>query len=156
MNSFNHSIYLSIYGIYIAPLHCNYSEALPAQAQAKRKVIILRLQSLSFGIVQIIWLTHQIRNQVRHSDHERCFIKYTHCAWIPIAEILMSFSIINLTQSCEFQDLGDHAPWSLSGLDLFANWQIDAHCSPCLLRILLTWYKFVCCGDMHTDWLPSG
>src|SRR6218665_1035303 len=29
--------YLSIYGIYIAPLQGNYSEALPAQARAKRK-----------------------------------------------------------------------------------------------------------------------
>jgi len=28
--------YLSIYGIYIAPLQGNYSEALPAQARAKR------------------------------------------------------------------------------------------------------------------------
>src|SRR6218665_4083114 len=33
------SIYLSIYGIYIAPLQGNYSEALPAQARAKRKVL---------------------------------------------------------------------------------------------------------------------
>ena len=32
-------IYLSIYGIYIAPLQGNYSEALPAQARAKRKVL---------------------------------------------------------------------------------------------------------------------
>jgi len=32
------SIYLSIYGIYIAPLQGNYSEALPAQARAKIKV----------------------------------------------------------------------------------------------------------------------
>ena len=31
--------YLSIYGIYIAPLQGNYSEALPAQAWAKRKVL---------------------------------------------------------------------------------------------------------------------
>jgi len=30
--------YISIYGIYIAPLKGNYSEALPAQARAKRKV----------------------------------------------------------------------------------------------------------------------
>jgi len=32
-------IYLSIYRIYIAPLQDNYSEALPAQARAKRKVL---------------------------------------------------------------------------------------------------------------------
>jgi len=32
-------IYLSIYGIYIAPLQGNYSEALPAQARAKIKVL---------------------------------------------------------------------------------------------------------------------
>jgi len=31
--------YLSIYKIYIAPLQGNYSEALPAQAQAKIKVL---------------------------------------------------------------------------------------------------------------------
>ena len=31
--------HLSIYGIYIAPLRGNYSEALPAQARAKRKVL---------------------------------------------------------------------------------------------------------------------
>src|SRR6218665_1055090 len=30
---------LSIYGIYIAPLKGNYSEALPAQARAKRKAL---------------------------------------------------------------------------------------------------------------------
>jgi len=30
---------LSIYGIYIAPLQANYSEAFPAQARAKRKVL---------------------------------------------------------------------------------------------------------------------
>src|SRR6218665_1543192 len=33
------SIYLSIYEIYIAPLQGNYSEALPAQARAKIKVL---------------------------------------------------------------------------------------------------------------------
>src|SRR6218665_2910938 len=33
------SIYLSIYGIYIALLQGNYSEALPAQARAKIKVL---------------------------------------------------------------------------------------------------------------------
>src|SRR6218665_1900642 len=33
------SIYLSIYGIYIAPLQGNYSEALPAQTWAKIKVL---------------------------------------------------------------------------------------------------------------------
>ena len=33
------SIYLSIYGIYIAPLQGNYSGAFPAQARAKRKVL---------------------------------------------------------------------------------------------------------------------
>jgi len=33
------SIYLSIYRIYIAPLQGNYSEALPTQARAKRKVL---------------------------------------------------------------------------------------------------------------------
>jgi len=33
------SRYLSIYGIDIAPLQGNYSEVLPAQAQAKRKVL---------------------------------------------------------------------------------------------------------------------
>jgi len=32
-------VYLSIYGIYIAPLQGNYSEALPAQARAKWKVL---------------------------------------------------------------------------------------------------------------------
>ena len=32
-------IYLSIYEIYIAPLQGNYSEALPAQARAKIKVL---------------------------------------------------------------------------------------------------------------------
>ena len=32
-------VYLSIYGIYIAPLQGNYSEALPAQTRAKRKVL---------------------------------------------------------------------------------------------------------------------
>ena len=31
--------YPSVYGIYIAPLQGNYSEALPAQARAKRKVL---------------------------------------------------------------------------------------------------------------------
>ena len=31
--------YLSIYGIYIAPLQGNYSETLPAQARAKIKVL---------------------------------------------------------------------------------------------------------------------
>jgi len=31
------TIYLSNYGIYIAPLQGNYSEALPAQARAKIK-----------------------------------------------------------------------------------------------------------------------
>ena len=33
------NIYLSIYGIYIAPLQGNYSEALPAQTRAKIKVL---------------------------------------------------------------------------------------------------------------------
>jgi len=33
------TIYLSIYEIYIAPLQGNYSEALPAQARAKIKVV---------------------------------------------------------------------------------------------------------------------
>ena len=33
------SVPISIYGIYIAPLQGNYSEALPAQARAKRKVL---------------------------------------------------------------------------------------------------------------------
>src|SRR6218665_17246 len=33
------SIYLSIYRIYIEPLQGNYSEALPAQARAKGKVL---------------------------------------------------------------------------------------------------------------------
>jgi len=37
MHSIYLSIYLSIYGIYIAPPQGNYSEALPAQAGAKRK-----------------------------------------------------------------------------------------------------------------------
>ena len=32
-------IYLSIYGIYIVPLQGNYSEALPAKARAKIKVL---------------------------------------------------------------------------------------------------------------------
>jgi len=31
--------FLSIYGIYIAPLQGNYSEALTAQVRAKRKVL---------------------------------------------------------------------------------------------------------------------
>ena len=35
---------ISIYGIYIAPLHGNYSEAPPAQARAKKKVL-RRLQN---------------------------------------------------------------------------------------------------------------
>jgi len=34
-------VYLSIYGIYIAPLLGNYSEVLPAQARAKKKVLRL-------------------------------------------------------------------------------------------------------------------
>ena len=33
------AFYISIYGIYIAPLQGNYSEALPDQARAKRKVL---------------------------------------------------------------------------------------------------------------------
>ena len=36
---------MSIYGIYIAPLQGNYSEAFPAQARVKRKVLIFILLS---------------------------------------------------------------------------------------------------------------
>jgi len=36
-------VYLSIYGIYIALLQGNYSEALPAQARAKKEGICLIL-----------------------------------------------------------------------------------------------------------------
>ena len=42
---------LSIYGIYIAPLQGNYSEALPAQARAKRKV-----NSYSSSYKQVLFL----------------------------------------------------------------------------------------------------
>jgi len=35
--------YLSVYEIYIAPLQGNYSEALPAQARAKIKVLSVLL-----------------------------------------------------------------------------------------------------------------
>ena len=38
-NNNDNDIYLSIYEIYIAPLQGNYSEALPAQARAKIKVL---------------------------------------------------------------------------------------------------------------------
>src|SRR6218665_1291085 len=46
------TIYLSIYGIYIAPLQGNYSEAIPAQARAKIKVL-RRLMLVPFTLSHV-------------------------------------------------------------------------------------------------------
>src|SRR6218665_320498 len=57
-------VYLSIYGIYIAPLQGNYSEALLAQTLAKRKVFVsqyLLYLVTDFSTLprKIIWLCNQ-------------------------------------------------------------------------------------------------